>query len=587
MIAAPADATTVPPMSTHRGQAPTVPLAHSDDRLNPSARTAAIGRLKTSRVGRPFDVLIIGGGVVGAGAALDAATRGLSVALVEAGDLASGTSSRSSRLAHGGLRYLEQLEFRLVHEALTERGLLLTKLAPHLTSPLSFMFPTTRKGWELPYMGVGVNAYDVLSRIGSYGGTLPRPDVFSRRKVAAMSPGLRTDLMSGAVRYWDAQIDDARHTLALARSAAGYGATITTGTKVVGLLMQAGRVVGARVQEREGGTEIKVHARVVVSAAGVWSNELRKMAGAPGTGTVRQSKGVHLIVPRDAIACTGAVATRTPTSLMFLLPWGAHWIIGTTDTDFDGDLNHPSVEATDVDYILGQANRWLRKPLTRADVTGAYAGLRPLLSAGRCDTGPATLSREHGVFHPAPGLVLVAGGKYTTYRVMAADIIDAARDELTATGRLGVGNSVTANVPLTGAAGYAENLAHAEQTAAESGLSVPAVLALLGRHGDRIDDVLALIDADPALGRRLHPDADFLRAEAVIAVTHEGARSLTDVLTRRLRIAASTPRVAAAVAGGTARLIAPLLGWDEARARAETEKVWGSAAALQHAIAAA
>ncbi|MDH3958361.1 MAG: FAD-dependent oxidoreductase, partial [Actinomycetota bacterium] len=344
-------------------------LRHIEDpsSLGPNQRAASLARMRATTPENPLDLLVVGGGVVGCGAALDAAVRGLSVGLVEAGDLASGTSSRSSRLAHGGLRYLEQREFALVREALTERGLLLDRLAPHLVRPVPFLLPASG-GVERSYMGAGVALYDMLSRIGAYGGTMPRPRTLSSAAVHGLAPGLRVDAMEGAVRFHDAQIDDARHTVALARTAAGRGAAVATGVQVVDLIRVQGgnehhdgtdgapRVAGAVVRDVSTGEELVVHARVVLSAAGVWTDDLVAMAtGEPAGESVRRSKGVHLVVPRRSFRSSMAVIARTPQSVLFLLPWSEHWLIGTTDTDDDGPRESPGVTGADVEYLLGQA----------------------------------------------------------------------------------------------------------------------------------------------------------------------------------------------------------------------------------------
>ena len=331
--------------------------------LGPSQRGAALARLRATTPSSPLDVLVVGGGVVGAGAALDAAARGLSVGLVEAGDLAVGTSSRSSRLAHGGLRYLEHGEFALVHEALTERGLLLERLAPHLVRPVPFLLPVTG-GVQRSYLGAGVALYDMLSRVGAYGGTMPRPRTLSRAAVHGLAPGLRVDATEGAVRFHDAQIDDARHVVALARTASSRGAAVVTGARVVRLRREElseetpeqQRVSGAIVRDELSGEQITVHARVVVSATGVWTDELVAMAtGAPPEGSVRRSKGVHLVVPRKAFRSTTAIIARTPHSVLFLLPWSEHWLVGTTDTDDTGTRESPGVDLEDVENLMHPA----------------------------------------------------------------------------------------------------------------------------------------------------------------------------------------------------------------------------------------
>lgn len=536
-------------------------VAPGSDVLDRASRAGALARMAAADSTSPLDVLVIGGGVVGCGSALDAAQRGLSVALVERHDLASGTSSRSSRLAHGGLRYLEQREFSLVHEALTERGLLLDRLAPHLVRPVPFLYPVTRRGWEKPYVGFGITVYDMLSRLGAYGGAMPRPKTLSAKIVKGIAPGIKDDALVGAVRFHDAQIDDARHTVAVARTAAAHGAAIATRTSVIRLIREDGRVVGAVVRDELTGREFETRARVVLGAAGVWTDDLLEMSGSSSAHAVRQSKGIHLVVPREAFPSTSALIARTPTSVLFLLPWGRHWLIGTTDTDYTGSRAEPQVDEADVDYLLAEANKWLAKPLTRDDVVGIYSGLRPLLSAGTGDDGTATLSREHAVLRPAPGLVLIAGGKYTTYRVMAADAVDAAvasRGEVISDN---VPDSKTDELPLVGAAGYAGAWAARERTAREAGLSLATVEHLLRRHGDRTRTVLDLIASDPKLAEPMHPEAPYLLAEGVIAVTREGAVGLDDVVVRRTRLALETRGGGVDVAQSIAEVLAPYANW--------------------------
>ena len=534
-----------------------------NDRLSRQSRSAALTSLRGTTPERPLDVLVVGGGVVGCGAALDAVSRGLSVGLVERRDLGSGTSSRSSRLAHGGLRYLEQREFQLVHEALTERGLLVDRIAPHLVRPVPFLFPVTHKGWERRYVGAGIALYDLLSRVGAYGGVMPRPRSLSNAEVAEVAPGLDQNAIAGGVSFYDAQTDDVRHTIALARSASERGARVATRTEVVGLERDpAGRVVGARVRDLLGGGEFVVHARVVVGAAGVWSDELRAMAGGDASSRVRQSKGVHLVVPRAAFDSGSAVIARTPASVLFLLPWGDHWLVGTTDTDDEGPLDEPEVTEADVAYLLEQSNRWLARPLRADDVVGVYAGLRPLLTATDAEASTTTISREHAVLRPADGFVCVVGGKWTTYRVMAADVIDAAATELVslAPDRL-VPPSITADIPVVGAPGFRDAWESREQIARDADLSLGAVEHLLRRHGDKSMSVLDLIAQDATLGQRLHAEAPYLRAEVVVAVSDEGALTLEDTLVRRTRLALEVRDGGHAVAEATAGLMAPWLDW--------------------------
>ena len=532
----------------------------STDALGPAARDAAVAALRTASL----DILVIGGGVVGCGAALDAVARGLTVGLVEQSDLAAGTSSRSSRLAHGGLRYLEQREFHLVREALTERGLLLDRLAPHLVRPVPFLFPVSKQ-WERPYVASGVRLYDVLSRVGAYGGTMPRPKSLNRQEAKALAPDLDSGEMAGAMRFHDAQIDDARHTVAVARTAAGLGAHIVTRTRVLDLLRDGEAVVGARVHDDALDLTYDILARVVIAAVGIWTDSLIRMVDPEAPERVRQSKGVHLVVRGDAFRSTSAVIARTPSSVLFLLPWGDNWLVGTTDTPYEGgDLADPQATEEEIAYLLGQANRWLARPLRREDVIATYAGFRPLVAEGEDPT--TQMSREHAIFHPAPGFLAIAGGKYTTYRVMAADAVNAAVEELHDDE---IPASSTDDIPLTGAVGFEQVWADRGALAERWGLTLDQTERLLRRHGSRVSEVFDLVADDPTLALPLAEGFPHLRAEAIVAVTHQGARSLEDVMVRRLRITPESLDGGRAAAEAALPLIAPLLGWDDARAEDE------------------
>ena len=506
-----------------------------------------------------LDVLVIGGGVVGAGSALDAATRGLSVGLVEARDFASGTSSRSSKLMHGGLRYLEMLDFRLVAEALKERGLNLQHLAPHLVREVGFLYPLQHRGWERLYAGSGVALYDAMSKASGYGSGVPLHRHKTRRGARKLMPALRKDALVGAIHYYDGQVDDARHTMFLARTAAAYGAHVASRTRVVDLLREGDRVVGARVRDLESGHEFDIAARQVINATGVWTDETQSFAGQRGQFHVRASKGIHLVVPRDRIRGESGLILRTETSVLFVIPWGRHWIIGTTDTDWDLSKDHPAASRRDIDYLLDHVNGVLEQPLTHDDVEGVYAGLRPLL-AGESDA-TSKLSREHAIGTGAKGLVVVAGGKYTTYRVMAKDAVDAAVHGLSAQLDRSVPPCCTEDVPLLGADGYEALRNQRHQLAARSGLSVARIEHLLGRYGSLVTEVLDLVAERPDLGRGLSGADDYLRAEIVYAASHEGARHLDDAIARRTHISIETFDRGTAVAEEVADLMAEVLHW--------------------------
>ena len=542
-----------------QGLSPAGSGAARTGRLGPAERQAAIAAASS----QTFDVVVVGGGVVGAGAALDAATRGLSVALLEARDWASGTSSRSSKLIHGGLRYLEMLDFALVMEALRERGLILTRLAPHLARPVKFLYPLQHRAWERPYVASGITLYDLMARSGGYGAGLPLHRHLTRGQALREAPSLRRDALVGAVQYYDAQLDDARHTMNIVRTAAYYGAQVVNRAKVVGFLREGERVVGVRVRDAEAGAEFEVHAQQVINATGVWTDETQAMVGERGQFKVRASKGIHLVVPKDRIQSTTGLILRTEKSVLFVIPWGRHWIIGTTDTDWYLDKAHPAASSADIDYVLRHVNTVLATPLTHEDVEGVYAGLRPLLS-GESDS-TSKLSREHVVAHPVPGLVVVAGGKYTTYRVMAKDAVDEVARALD----FRVAPCCTDEVPLLGAGGYRAAWNGRARTAARTGLHVARVEHLLGRYGSLTDDVLALCVADPELGRPLPGADDYLAAEIVYAASHEGARHLDDVLARRTRISIETWDRGVTTAPAAAALMAPVLGWSDDQAERE------------------
>ena len=525
--------------------------------LSSAQRAADLERMRTET----FDIVVIGAGSTGTGAALDAATRGLRVALVEARDFAAGTSSRSSKLIHGGLRYLEQFEFGLVREALRERSLLLNSICPHLVRPVSFLMPLENRFWERPYVGAGLVLYDGLG--GAKG--LRRHRHLSRRGALRIAPGLKPDALIGAVQYQDCKVDDARHTLTVARTAALYGAAVASNAPVTGFLREAGRITGVRVLDRVGGDQIEIAAREVINATGVWTDDVQDLVGERGKFKVRASKGIHLVVPRDRVQLDTGLILRTERSVLFVIPWGRRWIIGTTDNDWELDKAHPAASATDIQYVLDQVNKVLASPLTHEDVQGVYAGLRPLLAEERERT--SKLSREHTVASPAPGLVSVAGGKYTTYRVMGRDAVDAAVRGLDAK----VPPSATQVTPLLGAEGYRVLWNQRARLARESGLHVERVEHLLGRFGSAIHDLLDEIRRDPSLGKPLEGADDYLRVEVRYAASHEGALHLDDVLARRTRISIETFDRGLAAAEPAARLMGDVLGWSDEQRNQQVE----------------
>ncbi len=520
--------------------------------LNPAQRERDLERM-TNEV---FDVLVIGGGVTGTGAALDAATRGLSVALVEQRDYASGTSSRSSKLFHGGLRYLEQFNFGLVNEALRERNLMLRLLCPHLARPVSFIYPLKHRFWERPYVGAGVLLYDVLARRAD--SPLPRHEHLSRSQLGVVAPALSTEKIYGAVRYWDALVDDARHTMMLARTSAAHGAVLATSTRVTGLDPAGGRIRGAEVLDLESGRELELRSRAVINAAGVWSDDIQDLAGSRGLN-VEASKGVHLVIPRSRIESETGMILRTRESVLLVIPFDEFWIVGTTDTPWSLGRAHPAASQKDIDYLLEWVNTVLADPLRRDDVVGVYAGLRPLL-AGESES-TSKLSREHAVVDNGRGLISVAGGKYTTYRIMASDAVDAVARYIDRP----IAPSRTQNIPLVGAEGIIE----LRTAIPPSGIAPDDYQRLLGRYGSLVGDLADLVRVDPDLAERLVDDAPYLKAEIVYGATHEGALHLDDFLTRRTRISIETRHRGTEAVKGVAGLAGPLLGWDTQTAAGE------------------
>ncbi|PID96810.1 MAG: glycerol-3-phosphate dehydrogenase [Actinomycetales bacterium] len=523
--------------------------------LSPAYRASAIEAMAADT---ELDVLVIGGGVTGVGCALDAVTRGLRTGLIEQRDFASGTSSRSSKLIHGGLRYLEMFDFGLVAEALKERGLLLTRLAPHLVRPVPFLYPLSKPIIERPYVEAGLTLYDSMARASRHAAGLPWHKHLTRRQALRIAPALKAAALVGAIQYYDAKVDDARHTMEIARTAADYGAHVATRVAAVGFVRQGERVTGVTALDKVSGREFEIHARQVVNATGVWTDDTQAMVGERGQFHVRASKGVHLVVPRDRIHSTSGIILRTEKSVLFVIPWGRHWIIGTTDTDWELDKAHPAATSADIDYLLGHVNRILRTELTQADVEGVYAGLRPLLSGESDET--SKLSREHIVAHPTPGLVVVAGGKYTTYRIMAKDAIDEAARAMGGD----LPQSTTEDIPMVGAVGYQAMWNRRQALANESGLHVERIEKMLMRHGVLTTEILALVAADPELGEPLPGGEDYLKAEIVYGASHEGALHLDDILARRTRLSIQSFDRAITASRPAAELIAPVLGWDAA-----------------------
>jgi len=531
-----------------------------------------------SRLGEEtFDVLVVGGGITGAGVALDAASRGLRTALVERDDFASGTSSKSSKMVHGGLRYLQQRDFRLVYEALHERQRLLEN-APHLVAPLPFLIPlfgrdgVVNKGMARAY-ATALTLYDITGglRIGR------RHRRITRAEALAHLPTLRTDRLVAGFIYYDARADDARLTLTIARTAAlDHGAVMANYVEVTGLLSDAsGDVRGARVRPALPGgapsAELEVRAHVVVNATGVWADEVRALEEPSHPHSIRPAKGIHVTVRRSKLPADIAAVIPVPKDRrsIFVVPWpdGDDVYLGTTDTDWDGPLDDPACLPGDVDYVLNAANGAVTEPLTRHDVTGVWAGLRPLLAPAEghhVSARTADLSRRHTVRVSPHGLVTVTGGKLTTYRRMAEDTVDAVVKRLGSRVPEGARRCQTKRLAVRGASG----LEPLRLPGAASGFGVEedVFAALVGRHGGETPAVLDLAAGRPELLEPLVPGLPHLRAEAVWAVRHEMAMTVDDVLERRTRSLLRRALAAAEAAPAVAQLLAGEWGRDAASA---------------------
>jgi glycerol-3-phosphate dehydrogenase len=548
----------------------TAPAAH----LDPFARDRALARLRAES----FDVLVVGGGITGAGVALDAASRGLKTALVEKDDFASGTSSKSSKLIHGGLRYLQQHEYRLVFENLAERQRLLEN-APHLVTPLPFLIPlfgrsgVVNKGVARVYR-TALWLYDLTGgvRIGR------RHEKVTREQALAHMPTLRADRLAAGFLYWDARSDDARLTLTVLRTAVlDHGAVAANHTAVTGLVTDgAGRVSGATVAPGDA-EPFEVRASVVVNAAGVWSDELRTFDEGTDPHSIRPAKGIHITVPEEAFPCdiAAVIPVKEDKRSIFVVSWGDQVYLGTTDTSWEGPLDDPSCTPEDVDYILDAANAVSTRQLTRSDITGIWTGLRPLLAPeqkGGSSERTADLSRRHTVRTSAGGLVTVTGGKLTTYRKMAEDTVDAV---VTGLGRQGL-RCRTKDLRLHGAPGGKRVAPKAGGIGANVRPDPSDPVAsrhahLASRYGTEAAAVLAMADSHQELLEPLVAGLPYLAVEALWAVRREMALSVSDVLDRRTQSSYRDARAAADAAPAVAALIGPELGWTGDRSARESE----------------
>ncbi len=513
----------------------------------------------------PVDVLVIGGGITGAGIARDAALRGFRTAVVDKGDLGGGTSSLSSRLIHGGIRYLEQGDFRLVFEASHERRVLLG-IAPHLVHPLPFLFPVYR-GARLPAwkLRAGMWLYDLLAAFHN----VKWHRWLGRKATQRLEPELRDKELKGAALYYDAQTDDARLVIATMRSAAQAGALVANYAEATALLKPDGRVGGATVRDGLTGQASTIRALVVVNAAGPWVDRVRSLDDAGADPLLRPTKGVHVAVPRKRIGHTRAVTLTSPIDgrVMFVLPWDDLSYIGTTDSDDDASPDEVRATADDVVYLLRSANAFFpHARLSSADVVASWAGLRPLLRPPR-DVTASAASREHRVVESPSGLVTIAGGKLTTYRVMARDVVDRVAARLRdLDGRPRAPRVPTDRLPLPG--GETADLEGLVKAAMDRGASDRTARHLVARYGSEAAAVLNLVDRDRALGRPIVAGRPALWAELAHAVEREMAVRLSDVLVRRLHLFYATSDQGVPAASPVAEWLAEPLGWDATR-RAE------------------
>jgi glycerol-3-phosphate dehydrogenase len=534
--------------------APSTSPARARDADPNAARAAALAALDAE----PFDLLVVGGGITGAGVARDAARRGLRVALLEADDGHAGTSSRSSRLVHGGVRYLEHGHLGLVFEASRERRILL-RTAPHLVRPLAFTWPVYRGArvprWKLV---AGLALYDALALFRNV--ALHRP--LGPAGVRAHEPTLATEGLLGGARYWDAATDDARLTLATALDAAAAGAVVLNHAVVRTLApREADGLARVGVEDLLGGARPTARARVVVNAAGPWADAVRRLVEPGAPDAVLGAKGVHVAVPAERVGNRGAVTLLSPLDgrVMFALPAGPCTILGTTETPAERGPDEVRATEADVAYLLRSANRFFPAArLTRADVVSAWAGIRPLAaSAGSGSGGTGSASREHVIERDARGLVTVSGGKLTTYRAMAAQVVDAALSLLPVDGPTRAADTDTR--PLPGGQMVSDELAHARRAIGDEAIA----LRLVQAHGTHWRDVWALAATEPSLAARVVPALPYTGAELVHAARHELACTLADLLVRRTPIAFETRDAGRAAARVAAPIVAAALGWDE------------------------
>lgn len=508
-------------------------------------RETMLARLRARR--DAWDMLVIGGGATGVGIAVDAASRGYSVALLEQADFGKGTSSRSTKLIHGGVRYLQQGNIPLVMEALRERGVL-RQNAPHLVADLGFVVPNYA-WWEAPFYGVGMKVYDLLA--GRYGFGPSR--LLSEAATLAEIPTLRTDGLLGGVRYHDGQFDDARLLISLARTAVNHGALVVNYLQVDGFLRDAdGYVAGVTARDLEGGARLDVPARVVVNAAGAFCDVLRRLDDADARPMVSASQGVHIVLDRSFLPGRSAIMVPHTADgrVMFAIPWHDHVLVGTTDTPVSEAALEPRALDHEIALILDTAANYLGRAPRRSDIRSVFAGIRPLVSNPHADgDDTAALSREHSISVSPNGLLTIAGGKWTTYRKMAQDVVDHAA----MLARLDERSCITRTLRVHG---YTD---------------APNTDAALALYGSDAEGIISLMDEIPELAARLHPDLPYRAAEVVWAARYEMARSVEDVLARRTRALFLNAGAAMAMAPAVARLLASELARDNGWVQAQIE----------------
>ena len=513
--------------------------------LSSGDREGRLDRLKREE----FDLVVIGGGINGAGIARDAAMRGFRVALVEKGDFASGTSSKSSKLIHGGIRYLQTGDFRLVRTACRERDLLRRRLAPHLVQPLAFLFPVySGDPVGLLALTAGMWLYDTLAIFRN----IRRHRMLTRRRTLALEPDLRAEGLRGAAFYYDCFTDDARLTLETVLAAEEEGAITINYLELQDFVKEGGRLVGAHLRDRLGRLELEVRAHRVVNATGPWADRVRRLDDPAAKPCLRLTKGVHVVVTRERAGHTQAVVMHSPRDrrILFAIPWGAHSIIGTTDTDFAGEPDEAVPDGADVQYLLEAANWFFPAAKLRpADVVSSYAGLRPLV-ASDTEQNPSALSREEEVLESLSGLITLAGGKLTTYRWVAAEVVQLISKQLGVTARKRRGSFVSAERPLPGGRSIDPACMARELSSSDRyGLTPEQMNHLVTRYGSRTPEVVQLLRDDGELKQALVPGMPDIWAEAAFAVQKEMAVRSEDILFRRTHLALKEPRESSQVAG--------------------------------------